>query len=90
MKKLLIGLMLVSCGKHTLLTMPEIDLNYDKKSDSEDRPARVATSRAFICGDQAYKTRCTYVLPGPRILSSKELYDWACYDRYMTCLGATR
>jgi len=91
MKKLLIGLMLVSCGKHTLLTMPEIDLNYDKKSDdSKPAQATVAASRAFICGDRAYKTRCTYVIPTGRILQSKELYDWACYDQYMACLKGAR
>ena len=88
MRILLLLLLLVSCGKHTLLTMPEIDLNYDKgNNDSEPTRQRIQASSLANCNMIAYRKRCTGILNTTRQLLPHELYNSFCVQEYAQCLG---
>jgi hypothetical protein len=87
---ILLSLLVVSCGKHTLLTMPEIDLNYDKGGDSKDsetRPLRVQAATLANCNMQTYRNRCTGILNTTRQLLPHELYNNFCASEYINCLN---
>lgn len=84
MKKLLILLTLISCGEHTLITNPAIDLDY--KKDSDDKPSSVKQSKVVVCNMQSFNNRCTNI-QAPRVLFPYEFFSPNCYNQYLTCIN---